>query len=142
MTDKTIIDTYNYYFGYHIVKLGLDKKYKFIIKKDNRINALAEVTLTDKIYTIKFNTKTIKHKWQIIHIVLHELRHITDDFRETHGSEHEFEAEYFALSTAKIEYPKYYRRMVNWTKRSLKKENLNKEHIEGYTMALQKLGEI
>ena len=123
MTLKDLIDNFNYYFGYYIVKLGLDKDYKFIIKKDNRISSLAEVKLQDKIYTIKYNTKQIKYKWQIIHIVLHELRHIKDDFREKHGAEHEFEAEYFALNTAKEEFPQYYKKMVNWTKHALKKEN-------------------
>ena len=146
MTDKTVKNLFNYYAGHWILKLGLDKKYKFIIKKDNRINAYADVdSLGNYTYKIRFNTKKYKHKWQIIHVVLHELGHILYDFRSGNDGEHEYVAELFALNMARENYPEFYQKMINWTKKALIKktgDEIGKEHEYGYTKALQELGEL
>lgn len=148
MKEQTISDLFHYYTGYWILKLKLEKKYKFIIQQDNRICAFAETMLENKnTYKICFNTDSSKYrfqyKWQIIHVVLHELGHIFNDWRGKNDAEHEFEAEYFALKTAKKFYPRYYRKMVEWTRAALTKSNdfVGEEDKIGYTKALKMLGE-
>lgn len=142
MKEKTIIDLFKYYLGFWVVELKLDEKYKFHIKKDNRISAFAEVSVKDKYeYLLKFNTKKFKYKWQIIQVVLHELGHVLYDFRTGNDGEHEFVAEYFALEKSKIYYPEFYPLMVEWTKKALMKE-IGYEHKYGYEKALKKLGEL
>lgn len=143
MIEKTKWDLIQYYLGYWIVKLELDKKYKFNIKKDNRIDCFAYVLRKEHYtYDIRFNTKKLTTKWKIIHVVLHELGHIFYDFRTGLDAEHEFQAEYFALLRAKEHYPEYYTYMINWTKNQLKEDAIDEIHRDGYTKALQKLGEL
>lgn len=145
MKDKTIIDTFNHYISYWIVKLELDKKYKFDIKKDNRISAYADVCVEKNLAIIRFNTKRFKHKWQIISVVLHELGHLLYDFRSGNDGEHEYVAELFSLSMAKKHYPEFYNKMVNWTKKAIKKcdpNEVSKAHLYGYTKALTEIGEL
>lgn len=143
MKEITTIDLFGYYVGYWIVKLKLDEKYKFIVKKDNRINCYAYIQPKDhQTYYLKFNAKRLKSKWKIIHVILHELAHIIYDLRTGSDSEHEFQAEYFALKIAKEYYPQYYQKMVNWTINALNKKETGKIHREGYIKALKKLKEL
>lgn len=145
MKEQTVIDLFKYYFGFWIIELKLNDKYKFELRKDNRINAYADVGVEDKYtYLVRFNTKKFKYKFQIPHVVLHELGHIMDDFRKGDDGESEFVAEYFALSKSKIYYPKMYARMVQWTKKALLKDDdeVGEEHKHGYKKALEKLGEL
>lgn len=138
-------ELFRYYAHYWIIKLNLDDKYNFIIKRDNRIDCLAyilPVTGANYTYYFKYNTKKLTTKWKIICTVLHEIGHVLHDLRTGTETEHEFVAEFFALKTAKEFYPTLYPKMVNWTKLAINKKNLDKEHKQGYIKALEQLGEL
>lgn len=145
MNYKTRQDLFERYFHYYIVKLEINKKYKFILKKDNRINALAcvQTTSNKNEYSVTYNLKRLTTEWKIIQTVLHEIRHLFHDFRySTNDVEDEWDAEYFALSTIKKEYPHFYRRCVNWTKKYIVANTDDYVHKQGYFLALQELKEI
>lgn len=143
MTEKTAIDLFNMYISFWIVELQLDGKYKFVIKKDNRINCYAYVEHQEGYtYLIKFNSKKLNAKWKIINVLLHELGHILHDLRTSNEEEHEYVAELFALSKAKVYYPEYYNKMVNWTKQAVRSKKIDKPHQQGYERALKELGEL
>lgn len=145
MKEKSIVELFEHYVHYWIVKLELHKKYKFIIKKDNRIACRAYV-VADEIepstFIIKYNAKKLKQRYKILAVVLHELGHMLHDFRCTDEVWHEYTAEYFSLKTAKEHYPKLYPQMIEWTKRSLKKDYVDEIHKQGYIRALTELGEL
>lgn len=132
------------YFHYWVMKLKLHKKYRFIIKKDNRMNCHACISLLDKPnnYEVRYNSSMLKSQYKIISVVLHELGHIFLDWRYTDPIMHEAEAEYFALSTMKVNYPKFYKKALNWTKKVTIEKTVDEIHVQGYTKALQKLGEL
>ena len=132
------------YFHYWTVKLKLHDKYQFVLKKDNRLNCQAWVDSTDKKnhYEIKYNASKLKSQYKIINVVLHELGHLFLDWRHTDAIMHEAEAEYFALSTMKEHYPKFYKLAVKWDKRAINDKNVDETHTQGYMKALQKLGEL
>jgi hypothetical protein len=156
-TRKQIFETH---FSYWIIKLGLDKKYKFILKQDNRMNAFASIDIYKKkiyddvlkkeylepqynIYEVRFNCKKLTAQYKIIHTLLHEIGHTFYDFRIKDDIMHEAEAEYFALSTIKKEMPKIYKKCLRWTKDSIEKAGKDEEiHKQGYILALKKLKEI
>jgi len=145
MKEKTTIELFEHYIHYWIVKLELHKKYKFVIKKDNRSSCGASVQgdINDPIkFIIKYNTKKLKLKYKIISVVLHELGHMLHDFRCTDEAWHEYTAELFSLKTAKEYYPLLYPKMIKWTKRALTTKTIDKAHKEGYIKALKELGEL
>lgn len=144
MKEHTKINLFTRYCDYWIVKLGLDKRYKIIVKKDNRIANRSYVYRCDKSssYIIKYNTNLLTNRVEILHVLLHELGHLTYDFRYTNQENHEYLAELFALKTAKETYPKYYKKMIGQTKQDMNYKKNAQCHIEGYRRALKELGEL
>jgi hypothetical protein len=131
------------FFHYWIVELKLHNKYRFVLKKDNRLNCHAWVDLkSQNHYEIKYNASRLKSRYKIINVVLHEVGHLFLDWRSTDEVMHEAEAEYFALSTMKQNYPKFYKRALNWTKKVVMDKIVDEVHLQGYIKALQKLGEL
>lgn len=138
-----IQELFESYFHYWVVRLKLHRKYKFVIKKDNRLNCHAWV---DKLkqknhYEVRYNPSKLKSEYKIINTVLHELGHLFLDWRHTDEIVHEMEAEYFALSTMKESYPKFYKRALNWTRKAIFDKTMDEIHAQGYINALDKLGE-
>jgi len=139
-TRKNLFESY---FRYYIIKLKLNKKFKFDLKQDNRIDCLASVDTAGKnAYLVKYNVKKLTTEWKIIHTVLHEIRHLSHDFRESNEIKHEEEAELFALQTIQKDKPEFYKKCVNWT-RELMKDTLNQDevHRQAYYNVLRKLKE-
>jgi hypothetical protein len=64
------------------------------------------------------------------------------DWRYRNEASHEAEAEYFALSTIKENYPKKYKHALNSVKKSLTNVDLDEIHRKGYIEALQRLNEL
>ena len=143
MKEQTKINLFTRYCHYWIVKLGLDKRYKICLVKDNRISNGASVYRCDSTneYIINYSTKILSNRVEILHIILHELGHLTYDFRYNNATDHEYAAELFALQTAKKEYPKYYKKMIYQTNVAIKYPGQEKIHVEGYSRALKELGE-
>ena len=131
------------YFHYWIMKLKLHDKYRFILKKDNRLNCHAWTALIEKNhYEIKYNASKLKSQYKILNVVLHEIGHLFLDWRCTNEVEHESEAEYFSLTTMKEHYPKFYKLALNWTKSSITDKNTDELHKQGYLQTLRKMGEM
>lgn len=132
------------YFHYWTVKLKLHKQYKFILKKDNRLNCHAQVETADKPYhyVVRYNTSRLRAEYKIINVVLHEIGHLLFDLRIQDDVFHEAEAEYFSLSTMKEHYKKFYKKALNWTKKSIEKNTTDEIHKQGYITALERLGEL
>jgi len=142
MTNSRIHELFESYFHYWVIKLNLHKKYSFIIKKDNRLNCCAWVEKISKNhYEIKFNSTKLKSQYKIINVVLHEIGHLFVDWRSNEDILHEAEAEYFALSTMKENYPKFYKLAINWTKQQINDSSIDEVHRQGYINALQRLNE-
>ena len=144
MKESTKIDFIISYFNYWKIKLELDNICKTEIKKDNRIKYRADVGRDSNtgIYYIRFNSKLIGTRIEIIHLILHEIGHVIHDFRIQDPIKHEYLAELFALKTAKEYYPKYYKSMVKESIKVLTIPKQSKYHIEGYKRALKELKEI
>lgn len=143
MNNKTKKDLFETQFHFWVVKLKIDKKYKFDLKQDNRMNCYASIEINGKnSYEVRYNVKRLTSQYKIIHTLLHEIGHTFFDFRIKDNVMHEAGAEYFALSTIKKELPHIYRRCVNWTKQLIEKNNDDQIHTEGYISALKKLKEI
>lgn len=143
MNLKTRKDLFESHFHFWAIKLELDKKYKFILKQDNRMNAFASIEVKGKnTYEVKYNTKNLTAQYKIIHTLLHEIGHTFYDFRIKDDVMHEAGAEYFALSTIKKEMPKMYQKCVNWTKKLIAENREDETHRQGYIKALIKLGEM
>lgn len=142
MTNNRIQELFESYFHYWVIKLNLHKKYKFTIKKDNRLTCYAWVEKTSKNhYEIKFNSTELKSQYKIINVVLHEIGHLFVDWRSNEDILHEAEAEYFALSTMKENYPKFYKLAIKWTKQQINDLSVDEAHRQGYINALQRLNE-
>lgn len=142
MNHKTRKDLFESHFHYWVIKLGLDKKYKFVLKQDNRMNAFASIEVKGKnAYEVRFNTKNLTAQYKIVHTLLHEIGHTFYDFRIKDDVMHEFGAEYFALNTIKKEMPKIYQKCVAWTRKLIETNSDDEIHKQGYIKALQKLGE-
>lgn len=80
------------------------------IKTDARMGGfIACVTWFKKKYWVRVNPKIVSkaRKWEILHAVLHELGHVTNNFG-TSTVEREYFAEQFALEKAKELYPQFY----------------------------------
>lgn len=143
MKIETKIRLFKQYTDYWIIKLGLEKKYKITVKQDNRVDCMAETVSIkpSKEYEIHFNTKQLTGKIQIIQTVLHEVGHLLHSWKGKEGN-HEAFAEYFALSTAKTEYPQYYKQMIKFTRERMKDKDLDEAHKQGYMTALNRMGEL
>lgn len=143
MKATRVQELFESYFHYWIIKLELQKKYKFILKADNRLNCHAWVDSTEQknCYEVRYCPNLLKSEYKIINVVLHEIGHLFLDWRNTEEILHEAEAEYFALSTMKECYPKFYKRALNWTRNAIYKKEQDDIHRQGYITALQKLGE-
>lgn len=143
MNNKTKKDLFERQFHYWIVKLELDKKYKFDLKQDNRMNSYASIEVNGKnSYEVRYNTKKLTAQYKIIHTLLHEIGHTFYDFRIKDDIMHEAGAEHFALSTIKKEMPKIYKQCIRWTKDLIAKGSPDDIHTQGYLEALRKLKEI
>lgn len=143
MNNKTKKDLFERQFHFWIVKLKIDKKYKFDLKQDNRMNSYASIEVNGKkSYEVRYNVKKLTSEYKIIHTLLHEIGHTFYDFRIKDDVMHEAGAEYFALSTIKKEMPKIYRRCVAWTMQLIEANNNDEIHTQGYIEALRKLGEL
>jgi len=142
MNNIRIKELFESYFHFWVIKLNLHKKYTFIIKKDNRLNCYAWVDKISKNkYEVKFNSTKLKSQYKIINVVLHEIGHLFVDWRSNEGILHEAEAEYFALSTMKEYYPKFYKLAIKWTNQQINDLFLDETHRQGYINALQRLNE-
>jgi len=137
-----IQELFESYFHYWIIKLKLHKKYKFIIRKDNRLTCHAWVNKLDQQNhcEVRYNPSKLRSEYKIINVVLHEIGHLFLDWRNNDGIMHEAEAEYFALSTMREHYPKFYKRALNWTIKVITANEVDDIHIQGYIQALEKLG--
>lgn len=143
MNHKTRKNLFESHFHYWVIKLELDKKYKFTLKQDNRMNAFASIEIKGKnSYEVRYNTKNLSAQYKIVHTLLHEIGHTFYDFRIKDDVMHEAGAEHFALSTIKKEMPKIYKKCVNWTKQLILQNNEDEIHRQGYIQALKKLGEL
>ena len=141
MKETTKINIFERYTNYWIVKLGLDKQYNIIVKKDNRIYSAAEIFRKENQYIIQYNTKNLTNRADIIHVVLHEIGHMCSDFRCGNETEQEYLAELFALKTAKKEYPKIYKKMIRSDIIAVNLKHQDLAHKEGYLRALKELNE-
>jgi len=144
MKDQTKINLFIRYCDYWIVKLGLDKKYKIEVKKDNRINCYACVFRRneDGVYMIRYNTKMFSSRMEILHVLLHELGHLFYDFRIVDEVYHEYHAELFALKTIKEFYPRYYKKAIQACLRDMNDRRQDQVHREAYQKVLKELGEL
>jgi hypothetical protein len=141
MKATRVQELFESYFHYWIMKLKLYKKYRFTLRKDLRLICHAWIDLMQKnCYEVRYNPSKLKSEYKIIETVLHEVGHLFLDWRTTDKILHEAEAEYFALSTMKKFYPKFYKRALNWTKRMILDKNVDEIHVQGYIKALGKLG--
>ena len=142
MNNIRVTELFESYFHFWVIKLNLQEKYQFSLKKDNRLNCHAQVVCTSQWhYEVKYNTTKLRSKYKIINVALHELGHLFLDWRTDDEVIHEAEAEYFALSTMKEHYPKFYKRALVWTQKAVYNPDIDEVHRQGYINALQRLGE-
>jgi len=108
--------------------------------KDNRLNLAGvfkarDINTKKIVWVLKYNVRVIKKlkKWELIHIVLHELGHIKT---QGHKSDtiSEYKAEKFALKAIKKYYPQYTERVLQYLARFI--GDKRKHYREAYEKLL------
>ena len=110
------------YFINTVCKLcGKLKVKRPLLRMDNRLGQYCSSVTTcehkktkEKRFIMRYNMKVISRldKFEIIHLILHELGHIKTDAKNV--TQREYKAERFALKAIKKHYPKQYKRTLRF----------------------------
>ena len=121
MEKKKIMDKQKYFIETVCNLCGKLKVKRPLLKVDNRLGRYC-ASVTTCIHTktketrfiMRYNMKIIDKldKWEITHLILHELGHIRTDAKTE--EEREYKAEKFALKATKKYYPKQYKRTLRF----------------------------